>query len=186
MDLRRIFALLGGVFLPLTIPISAQEEKPPVVPYLQPTVMQVPRHIDLTGHIEAPRVDLRARVTGYLEKIHVEEGTDVKAGDLLFEIDSRPYRIEVERAEAQFRVGEARLRRTETDLARAKALLLKSAISLEEFEKITADRSTAEAEIAATKAACNWLNSTWNTPASRPPSQGVSVATDRCGKPGEG
>jgi RND family efflux transporter MFP subunit len=151
MNLRRISAASGFVLV-FVMFSTAQEEKPPVVPYLHPVARQVPQQLEASGRIDAPQVDLRARVSGYLEKVHFVEGAEVQEGDLLFEIDARPYRLELDRAEAQLRVSEARLRKVDAELARVKALLVKAAISQEELARSVAERGEAEAELAVTKA----------------------------------
>jgi RND family efflux transporter MFP subunit len=110
-------------------------------------------HADFTGRTEAAvTVELRARVTGYLDKVSFKDGAEVKPGDVLFEIDPRPYQAELARADAGLAAAEARLKRAETDLNRAKALLGKAAIGRDEFDKINGDFEEARAGIALAKA----------------------------------
>jgi RND family efflux transporter MFP subunit len=103
---------------------------------------------DFTGRTEARiRVDLRARVTGLLLKAAFQEGTDIRQGDVLFEIDPRAFQVELEKAQALVSLAEPRLQRAEADLKRAKALLDQKAIGQEEFDKIRAEKAEAEAKV---------------------------------------
>src|SRR6516162_5961933 len=92
---------------------QATEQTPefPVVPVSQPVQRQVTEYVYYTGRMAAVNsVDIRPRVTGYLTKMPFKEGTEVKAGELLFEIDPRPYQALVDQAEAQVNLNKARLR----------------------------------------------------------------------------
>src|SRR4051794_25115917 len=67
--------------------------KPPVVEVAHPATETVSDYEDFTGRTDAVfSIDVRARVTGYLEKVHFQDGAEVKEGDLLFEIDPRNYK----------------------------------------------------------------------------------------------
>src|SRR5438046_729070 len=79
----------------------------PVVPVSQPVERTVTDYADFTGRTAAVEsVDIRPRATGYLVKMPFKEGSEVKAGDVLFEIDPRPYEAQVEQAEAQVKLNE--------------------------------------------------------------------------------
>src|SRR3954465_15928448 len=87
---------------------SRADEKAPATPPLQAvTVAPVPeREIsdwdEFTGRLEAvDQVEIRPRVSGYIKRVAFTEGTEVKKGDVLFEIDPRPYRADLDRAEAE-------------------------------------------------------------------------------------
>jgi RND family efflux transporter MFP subunit len=128
-------------------------DEPPQVPVVRPVAQEVIDYEDFTGRTEArSRVDLRARVTGYLLKTTFEEGGMVKAGDVLFEIDPRPYRAELDRAEAALNVAEARLKLAQATLKRMKALFAKAVIGQEEMDKAAAEQVEAEAAILAARA----------------------------------
>jgi RND family efflux transporter MFP subunit len=127
---------------------------PPEVVVAPPVVKEVADYEDTTGRIGAIKtVEVRARVTGYLQKINFTEGTEVKAGDVLFEIDPRPYEAELARAEATVGQSQARLRRLTADLQRAIALRPTNAIGREEYDKIAGDRNEAEAGVKVATAA---------------------------------
>jgi RND family efflux transporter MFP subunit len=124
------------------------------VPWARPRVQVVTELEEFTGRTEAVMtVDVRARVTGYLEKALFKEGTDVKKGDLLFEIDPRTYQAEVDKAQAQVSQYEASVQRLATDYQRARVLLPSRAISQEEMDRLSSTRSEASASVAAARAA---------------------------------
>ncbi|HLJ10731.1 MAG TPA: efflux RND transporter periplasmic adaptor subunit [Planctomycetaceae bacterium] len=127
----------------------AQVAPPPMAaPEVQvslPVSGEVTDYEDFPGRIQAVNsVEIRVRVTGYLEKVHFREGADVKKGDLLFEIDPRPYEAELERAEGNFIQSEGRLTRLNGDFERAQSLFAKGALSKEEMERIVGDRREAQ------------------------------------------
>ncbi|HEV2208919.1 MAG TPA: efflux RND transporter periplasmic adaptor subunit [Verrucomicrobiae bacterium] len=106
------------------------------------------------GHIEAVEtVELRPRVTGYLESIHFQDGAEVKAGDLLFVIDPKPYQAELERTQAQQREAETRLELARNDLKRADALRGGRAMSEEEYDSRSKAVREAEGALGAAAAA---------------------------------
>ncbi|MBL7252612.1 efflux RND transporter periplasmic adaptor subunit [Alloalcanivorax marinus] len=106
-----------------------------------------------TGRLSAPEtVQLRSRVSGYIEEVAFEEGERVEAGDLLFRIDARPYqaRVDAARAALEQARSDARLAGLEAD--RARKLLDSRAISREEFDRREAARLGARARVAEAKA----------------------------------
>lgn len=108
---------------------------------------------DFTGHTEARNmIEIKSRVTGYLDKVHFTDGATVKEGDPLFDIDPRPYRVELQKAVASLTQAEVRFKRLEHDLARAQMLRQSKSISAEDFEKVKAERNEAEATIAVARA----------------------------------
>src|SRR6266404_6201892 len=75
---------------------------PPTVSIVQPVQREVVEWDEYIGRLESPAtVEIRARVSGYLDKVHFKEGKEVGKGDLLFTIDQRPYRAEFNHAEAE-------------------------------------------------------------------------------------
>src|SRR3546814_8158521 len=87
---------------------------------------------EYTGRFEAiDRVDLRARVSGYLDAVHFKDGQLVSEGDLLFTIDPRPFQAELSRAEAEVESAKARLALAQRELSRAERLVATRAISEE-------------------------------------------------------
>src|SRR3954470_842850 len=83
---------------------------PPPVTVAKPLVKDIVEQDDFIGRFEAiDQVDIRSRVSGYLDKVHFQDGTFVKAGDLLFTIDPRPYRNELEQAQSAVTSSQVRL-----------------------------------------------------------------------------
>jgi RND family efflux transporter MFP subunit len=92
-------------------------------------------------------VEVRARVWGYLERVNFKEGALVNKGDVLFEIDPRLYRADLERARGTVAQYEARVHRSERDYQRAKNLLARGAVGQEEYDRYEADYQEAVANL---------------------------------------
>ncbi len=119
----------------------------------QPQTETVTNWDEYPGHIEAvDTVDLRPRVSGYIDSIHFEDGAEVKAGELLFVIDPRPYQAEMEHARAQRQQAESHLELAQDDLKRAEGLRGTKAISEEEYDSRHKAVLEGEAALAAAKA----------------------------------
>jgi RND family efflux transporter MFP subunit len=108
-------------------------------------------------------VEVRARVSGYLQKMYFKEGSEVKKDDLLFEIDPRPYEAALASAEGTVIQNEGRLNRLERDLARANNLINKTAVAREEHDRITGERAETLGTLKAAKASRDMaqLNLQW-------------------------
>jgi RND family efflux transporter MFP subunit len=98
-------------------------------------------------------VEIRARVSGYLQSIHFEDGALVKRGDLLFVIDPRPYEAALDEARADLTQAKVRIELASNDLDRAKRLFASRAISEEELDARTKEHRQAEASLEAAQAA---------------------------------
>jgi membrane fusion protein, multidrug efflux system len=102
---------------------AAQDAPPPPVTVAKPVVKPIVEDDEFIGRFEAvDQVDIRARVGGYVAKIHFTDGATVKAGDLLVTIDQAPYQAAVNEAQASIESAEARLDFARADLDRAKTL----------------------------------------------------------------
>lgn len=109
---------------------------------------------EYTGRVvAADTVDMRARVSGYIERVAFTEGDEVQKGDLLFVIDQRPYRASLEGAQAQLAQAESEAELASSRDARANELLEVSAISREEYEARRASSAQAAAAVRAAQAA---------------------------------
>jgi multidrug efflux system membrane fusion protein len=109
---------------------------------------------DFTGRVSAVEtVELRPRVSGYVERVAYKEGQEVKKGDLLFVIDQRRYRADLARAQANLERARSEARLAQTQDARAQTLLEAKAISREEFDSRKAATAQGNASVNAAKAA---------------------------------
>jgi len=127
---------------------------PPPVKVSLPIEREVVDYVDFTGRTEAREtVEVRARVTGYLEAIPFKEGTEVKAKDILFKIDPRPYNAALARDEGQLKLAEAELKLAIANYERGKEVAkTKGAISEQELDQLRAKQEVAAASVAAAKA----------------------------------
>lgn len=126
---------------------------PPGVSVAPPLEREVIDYNEYTGRITAvEEVDVRARVRGYLIKVNFTEGAEVKQGDVLFEIDPRPFQADMDAAKGQVAQWEAKLARAEADVTRYERLLPKGAASQKDLDSAIADRGEARAAIQSARA----------------------------------
>ncbi|MCX7825862.1 MAG: efflux RND transporter periplasmic adaptor subunit [Verrucomicrobiae bacterium] len=143
------------ILLALTACSRPQPPAPPTpkVTVVYPQVGTVTNWDEYPGHIEAVEmVEIRPRVSGYIESIHFEDGAEMKAGDLLFVIDPRPYQAELNRARAERQRAETRVELARNDLRRVEGLRGTKAISEEEYDSRSKALREAEAALAAARA----------------------------------
>jgi len=127
---------------------------PPEVSAAPVLVKQVSQWDDFSGRVEAvENVDLRPRVSGYIERVNYEEGQEVRKGDVLFTIDSRSYRAELARAQADLARARSQAELGRSEAARAKKLSELQAISTESYEQRRSAAAEAQANVAAAQAA---------------------------------
>jgi len=127
---------------------------PPAVTVASPLARKVVQWDEYTGRFEASeRVALRARVSGYIERVHFTDGADVKEGELLFTIDRRPFEIAVESAKADVARAQAQLTLAQVDFQRAQELVKTSATSVRDLDQRRANMDTAEAQLMSARAA---------------------------------
>lgn len=151
-------ARLGLLAAVLALPLAgcgqptAQQQgapPPPQVTVASPVTKQVTDTDEYVGRFVAiDEVNVRARVSGYLDKIHFTDGQLVKEGDLLFTIDQRPFKIALDQAQANLAQAKANLDFTKADLERARTLLedrTSNAISKQTFDQRTQAERTAAA-----------------------------------------
>jgi RND family efflux transporter MFP subunit len=126
---------------------------PAAVTVAKPVSREVTEYREYTGRLEAvKKYDVRARVRGFLEKVHFAEGCEVKKGDLLYEIDPRTFQADLAKAEADLARAEAMLRLAVSEADRA-ARLRGGAMNEEEYQQKVAARETARAAIQQAQAA---------------------------------
>jgi multidrug efflux system membrane fusion protein len=144
---------LGTIALSGCAPQKPPAPPPPKVTVVQPQMAIVTNWDEYPGHLEAVEtVEVRARVVGYIDSIHFQDGAEVKKGDLLFVIDPRPYQTDLNRTQAQRQQAETRLELAQNDLKRAEGLRGTKAISEEEYDSRSKAVREAEAGLAAAKA----------------------------------
>jgi RND family efflux transporter MFP subunit len=134
---------------------------PPTVMVSKPLQSTLVDWDDYVGRFEAINsVDVRPRVTGYLQSIAFKDGQIVRQGQLLFIIDPRPYQALLDQAKGQELHAQAALFNAQTIFNRAKTLLPAKAISQQEYDTDDANLKQAEADLASAKAnvATNALN----------------------------
>jgi RND family efflux transporter MFP subunit len=118
-----------------------------------PLEREVLDYDEYTGHIAAvEEVEVRSRVRGYLVKVNFTEGAEAKQGDILFEIDPRPFQADLDAAKGKVAQWEAKLARAEADVTRYERLLPKGAASQKDLDTATADRGEARAAIQSARA----------------------------------
>jgi multidrug efflux system membrane fusion protein len=158
---RRVaFATVSALALAILAACSgghAEEAGAPPAPEVSAApvlVKQVSQWDEFSGRVEAvENVDLRPRVSGYIDKVNYIEGQEVKKGDVLFTIDARSYQAEYDRARAE--VARARTQSTlaRGESERAKRLSEQQAISTETWEQRRAASDQAGAQLQAAQAA---------------------------------
>jgi RND family efflux transporter MFP subunit len=127
---------------------------PPAVVVASPLVMRLTEWDEYTGRFESTdTVDVRARVDGYLDSIHFRDGAIVRAGDLLFVIDPRPYEAVLEGARADVVRAQTRLELATADFSRGESLFAIRGISQEEYDRRAQARKEAEAALIVARAA---------------------------------
>ncbi|MDR0274263.1 MAG: efflux RND transporter periplasmic adaptor subunit [Burkholderiaceae bacterium] len=127
---------------------------PPEVAVIAAQPGTVALSTELPGRLEASRVaEVRARVAGILQKRLFTEGSQVKAGQLLFTIDPAPYEAALQSAQAQLAQAQANLANASATAARGKPLIAAKAISQQEYDAAVAAEKAAAAQVAAGQAA---------------------------------
>jgi len=127
---------------------------PPEVDAAQVVVKPVRQWDEFSGRIAATdAVDVRPRVSGYIDRIAFKDGDEVKAGDLLFVIDPRPYRAAYDSAVAQLARARAAEQLAQEQEKRAQALIAAKAISREEFDTRRAGSTQSSADVRVAEAA---------------------------------
>src|SRR5712664_4523119 len=133
---------------------QAAAPPPPEVDAAQVIVRPVRQWDEFSGRTAATdAVDVRARVSGYIDRIAFKEGGEVKAGDLLFVIDPRPYRAAHDSAVAQLARARAAEQLAQEEEKRAQDLIAAKAISREEFDTRRAGSTQSNADVRAAEAA---------------------------------
>jgi RND family efflux transporter MFP subunit len=121
---------------------------PPKVTVVQPVAREIVEWDEYTARLDAVEsVEVRARVSGYLQSIHFQDGALVRKGDLLFTIDPRPYEAALRHAEADVDLARSRLALARKNFARSADLIASHAISQEEADIRESNVRQAEASV---------------------------------------
>lgn len=145
---RALFATGLLASLAALSPAAAQTPQPPAIPVMTPKVQAVSETLEVVGNAQSvAQVALVARVPGYLENIHFEDGAIVKKGDLLFTIQQDQYKAQLQQAEAQLQAATVARDHAKLEVARYTALLKQHATSQVEVDHWVFEEQTAEANI---------------------------------------
>jgi RND family efflux transporter MFP subunit len=160
--LRRALSLQTIVLSTALLAITAlgsvmarAQDAPPAFPVTvaPPLLKHIKTWDEYSGRFEAvQRVELRPRVSGYVDQVNFKEGSDVKEGDLLFTLDKRPFQIAVEAAKAEVARANAQVEFATADLARAAPLVESKALSEQVYEQRKSTLGVAQAQVMAAAA----------------------------------
>jgi len=133
--------------------LTEQKVPPPEIQIMKVIQKDVPLQRDFVGQIYGLMdIPIRARVEGYLDNIHFDEGLPVKKGQLLYTIDSQPFEAEVASMRNKMAEANTYLINAENELIRYKPLAEINAVSQSDLDRVQASRDAAEASLMAAKA----------------------------------
>jgi RND family efflux transporter MFP subunit len=151
---RRVWAVLSFGVVAACGAKEAPQPPPPTVVVALPLQRQVEDWDDFVGQFESPSsVDVRPRVSGYVTALGFKDGQSVAKGQLLFQIDARPYQAAYDQAKAQEAHAAATLADAKVELQRSRQLVAARATSQQDVDTRLATEQTAEADVAAAQAA---------------------------------
>ena len=114
----------------------------------QPISRDTVEDVEFTGRTAAAEtVDVRARVSGFIDKVDFVDGSDVRAGQTLFQIDVRPFQAALEEAQAQMDGANAHLKKAVAELARADSLMARKVITPQDYDQHVAAKAQAQAAV---------------------------------------
>ncbi len=144
---------------------SGAAPPPPPVTVSQPLQKSITEWDEYTGRFEAlATVDVRSRVSGFIDSIHFRDGQVVKQGDLLFVIDPRPYRLAVDQAKADLERARSKLEIATSDVERATPLVRSQTLTEREFDTRKSTQRDAAGGVGSAEAALKQaeLNLEWS------------------------
>lgn len=147
-------AILAAMLMatPLAAPRAQAPAAPPVT-VAEPLTKKIIEWDEYTGRFEAlERVEIRARVSGFLESIHFKDGELVQKGQLLFVIDPRPFRAQLDQAKATLEGAKTRVSLAEREFARAENLIKRNNVSRETYDQRLAELDTARTAVQSARA----------------------------------
>ncbi len=126
---------------------------PPVVEVSAVALSEIPFSSTLIGQLDSPQnVEVRARVEGFVDRISFTEGTEVREGDLLFQLDRRPFQERLAAAQGALAEAEAALNKYQKDVARLTPLAEKRAIPRQDLDNALASVEVGEAGVGTARA----------------------------------
>lgn len=168
---RALFSIIGLLLMGLLAgcdgkpAASTNPPPPPSVTVSKPIQKSITEWDEYTGRFEALKtVDVRARVSGFIDSIHFKDGQIVKEGDLLFVIDQRPYKLAVDQAKSDLERAKAKLEIATADVERATPLIKNQTLTAREFDTRRSTQRDAAGAVGASEAALKQaeLNLEWS------------------------
>ncbi|MDB5771989.1 MAG: efflux transporter periplasmic adaptor subunit [Burkholderia sp.] len=189
-----LVAVLVGWYLFMPANRNADANKPAQAPAATVTTvsakrMDVPVRLDAKGYVSSLNsVDIRPQVSNVIAKVHIKEGQFVKAGEMLFTLDDRAARVELQKAQAQIAKDKASLADLQRQLARSRELLSKGFIAQSAVDTVQAQVDAQNATLQSDGAAVEAARVLLSYQAIRAPSSGragvINVFTGSLVQPG--
>lgn len=161
---RALVLPLAVAIFPMVTPALAQAPPAPSVTVAQPLAKRVTQWDEYTGRFDPiEQVEVRPRVSGFIEKIHFKDGQIVARGDRLFTIDQRPYQLSIEGAQADVARTKAQVALAENEVERADALSGNRILTARDVDQRRANLASARASQQSAEAALKTaeLNLEW-------------------------
>src|SRR3954449_11587766 len=153
-QLRTVWLIVLSLFVGCRPANQLVVPPPPKVTVAQPVERPVNDTVEFVATTQPTQdVELRSQVKGYLEKILFEDGSNVKAGDLLFVIEQAPYKLALDAAKAAFQKAAANQSLAESQFRRMQPLVKNGVVTQEELDVQAAQVATTKADVAAAQTA---------------------------------
>ena len=153
MRLSAAFAVLAVLTTTACRKPAVAAPPPPFVEVMEVAGSEVPLTTTLIGQLDSPQnVEVRARVEGVIEKMHFIEGTEIQEGDLLFELDRRPFQERLAAANGALEEARAALNKYEKDVARLTPLAASRAIPQQDLDNAMASVEVGQAGVSSAEA----------------------------------
>ncbi len=154
--LSLVFPVVGLAFFAASCTVKSTENKVEAtkqVPVVSLTVMDTTVYKEYIADIQATKnVELRSRLSGFLEKIYVDEGAVVKAGQVLFQLNNEEYKADYAKADAALNIAISEAKKVELEKERTKKLVEKNIVSTTEADLITVQYKAALSKVEEAKA----------------------------------
>ncbi|MBN8913566.1 MAG: efflux RND transporter periplasmic adaptor subunit [Rhizobiales bacterium] len=143
-----VLMAVAAAYLMCAPPLLAQGPPTPAVTVASPVAKRITIWDEYSGRFEAVEtVEVRPRVSGFVDKVHFKDGQIVKAGDPLFTIDPRPFEIAAESARAEIARARAQSALALSEVERAAPLVKSGAVTERDFTQRSANLNVAEAQL---------------------------------------